>query len=102
MKPELKLVMKKRMGRPRKIRSLIAESAKTGISPLEYMLAIMRDPNATESRRDRMAMMAAPYCHPKLAYAQPPGKKDQRAEAAATAGTGTEWANDLDTEFRAN
>jgi hypothetical protein len=77
------------------------EAAKNGMSPLEYMLSIMRDPTATEARRDRMAMAAAPYCHAKL-FGAGPGKKDQQAEAAATAGIGTPWAEDLDVEIRAH
>jgi hypothetical protein len=32
-------------------------------SPLEYMLAVMRNPQASDSRRDDMARAAAPYVH---------------------------------------
>jgi hypothetical protein len=60
------------------------------------MLEVMRDPNATQTRRDWMAKAAAPYCHAKLIEARPISKKDQQAEAAATAGAGTEWADDLE------
>jgi hypothetical protein len=35
--------------------------------PVEWMLAVMRDPEAEQSRRDDMAKSAAPYLHPKLA-----------------------------------
>jgi hypothetical protein len=49
-----------------------------------------------------MAIAAAPYCHPRVADATK-GKKDQRAEAAATAGgAGTDWADDLEIDSRAN
>ena len=34
--------------------------------PLDFMLAVMRDPNADHKRRDAMAMAAAPYLHPRL------------------------------------
>jgi hypothetical protein len=37
-----------------------------GVLPLDYMLSVMRDPNADLKRRDAMAMAAAPYLHPKL------------------------------------
>ena len=37
--------------------------------PLEYMLAVMRDPLADVRRRDKMAKAAAPYCHEKHAAA---------------------------------
>ena len=42
------------------------EAAAVGMSPLEYMLNIMRDPEATISRRDGMAIAAAGYVHPRL------------------------------------
>jgi hypothetical protein len=71
------------------------------MQPLEYMLAVMNDPGADEVRRDRMAMAAAPYCHPRVADATR-GKKDLQAEAAATAGEGTEWGDDLKFEGKAN
>jgi len=34
-------------------------------TPLEYMLAVMTDPTADALRRDRMAIAAAPYVHPR-------------------------------------
>jgi len=40
--------------------------ARGGISPLDYMLDVMRDPAAEKPRRDDMARAAAPYVHPKL------------------------------------
>lgn len=39
---------------------------RSGNSPLEYMLRVMRNPNTKQERRDKMAMAAAPYCHPRL------------------------------------
>lgn len=62
------------------------------ISPLEYMLAVMRDPAADPVRRDRMAATAAPYCHPRAAEI---GKKVKAARAAETAGQGSRWGDDL-------
>jgi len=35
-------------------------------SPLDFMLAIMRDGSQPMQRRTRMAIAAAPFCHPKL------------------------------------
>jgi hypothetical protein len=46
-----------------------AVSANEGLQPLDYMLAVMRDPTASEARRDMMAKAAAPYRHPQLAAA---------------------------------
>jgi hypothetical protein len=64
----------RRLGAGRKIGSLtkrtreIAErAAAEGVTPLEHMLAVMRDTNARPERRDDMAKAAAPYVHPKLA-----------------------------------
>jgi hypothetical protein len=70
-------------------------------TPLDYMLAVIRDPGAGVVRRDKMAIAAAPYCHPRVAY-MVKGKKDMQADAAETAGTGTAWAGDLEFEGRAN
>lgn len=41
--------------------------AASGVTPLEYMLEVMRDKTADYARRDEMAKSAAPYVHPKLA-----------------------------------
>lgn len=50
------------------------EIAKSGVTPLEYMLKVMRNPKADDSRRDDMAKAAAPYVHPKLASMQHTGR----------------------------
>lgn len=42
------------------------EAAGAGELPLEYMLKVMRDPNADDKRRDQMAIAAASYLHPRL------------------------------------
>ena len=38
----------------------------TGLMPVEWMLAVLRDPQSEQHRRDRMAEIAAPYLHPRL------------------------------------
>jgi hypothetical protein len=43
-----------------------AAAEATGILPLDYMLAVMRDANAELKRRDAMAVAAAPYLRSKL------------------------------------
>ena len=48
--------------------------AATGITPLDYMLKVMRNPKADGARRDEMAKAAAPYVHPKLASMQHTGR----------------------------
>jgi len=51
------------------------------MTPLDYMLAVMRDERADEARRDKMAQAAAPFVHGKASGAKM-GKKEQREEAA--------------------
>jgi len=94
---------KKKLGRPPKKQPVDDGAVVTavGIMPLDYMLAVIRDSTAAQTRRDRMAIAAAPYCHPRVADAVK-GKKDAQAEAVVTAGAGTEWADDLKFENRAN
>ena len=57
------------------------------LKPLAYMLRVMNDPSAQPERRDRMAIAAAPFVHPRANEAKK-GKKEQRAEAAKAAATG--------------
>lgn len=80
-------------GRPRKVDAIpaklvLTEAMLIGMSPLEYMLSVMRDQSADAARRDRMAQCAAPYVH---ARAEVAGKKQQADEIAATAERGTDW-----------
>lgn len=44
-----------------------AKIAASGLTPLDYMLSILRDDNAKPSERFAAANSAAPYCHAKLA-----------------------------------
>jgi hypothetical protein len=37
-----------------------------GELPLEYALSVMRDPTASQLRRDQMAIAAMPFLHPRL------------------------------------
>jgi hypothetical protein len=63
-------------GRQKGSRNRATEEARAaakaiGILPLDYMLTVMRDPNADRKRRDAMATAAAPYLHPKLSSVEP-------------------------------
>jgi len=69
--------------------------------PLDYLLTVINDATVPAERRDRIAIAAAPYCHPRLVEPQRVGKKDQQSEAAEMAGVGTGWSQDLDFENRA-
>src|SRR3954452_8660331 len=79
----------KRSMQPRRDR-MMAALASGRLSPLDYMLAVMNDPDADPARRDRMAIAAAPYVHVRAADAKP-GKKEEAEQAALTAERGTEW-----------
>jgi hypothetical protein len=71
-------------------------AVKGGLTPLDYMLAVMNDAEADPLRRDRMAVAAAPYVHVKPQPEAPAlGKKEARRQAAETAGQNSEWGDDL-------
>ena len=68
-------------GRPKgtknvKRKEIAAEAIEAGMSPLEYMLLIMRDGRCKADRRDRMAAAAAPFIHPRLANSKVEVKLD--------------------------
>lgn len=52
----------------------VAEIAESGVTPLEFMLHVMRDESAEPAARADMAKAAAPYVHPKLAAVEHTGK----------------------------
>lgn len=59
-----RLGSKSQIARERDI--LLHEAMLGGITPLAYMLNVMRDPKQPAARRDNMAALAAPYVHPRL------------------------------------
>ena len=52
---------------PTAIEEAITASVTSGLTPLEYMLTVMRDKTQEYARRDEMAKAAAPYVHARLA-----------------------------------
>lgn len=50
------------------------EIAASGLTPLDWMLSVLRDPLIDYDRRDDMAKAAAPYVHPRLAATELSGK----------------------------
>lgn len=57
----------------------------SNLTPLDFLLEVMRDPEEERGRRMQAATLAAPYCHPKKGEAS--AKKDAetaRKEAAKT------------------
>ena len=67
------------------------EAKAAGLSPLEYMLQVMNDAGAEDSRRDRMAVAAAPFVHAKPGDA-PKGKKEEADDAAHEVASGGKFA----------
>jgi hypothetical protein len=49
-----------------KTREIADRAAAEGVTPLEFMLQVMRDVTAERSERLDMAKSAAPYIHPRL------------------------------------
>lgn len=78
-----------KLGRPPKQPKL--EDRPPNLTPLEYMLAVMNDPKADRTRRDRMATAAAPYIHGRATEAQP-GKKETAQIVAQTAHEESDWS----------
>jgi hypothetical protein len=67
----------------RRTREIADAAVKEGLTPLEYMLAVLRDKTVDAERRDRMAAAAAPYIHPRLANVE--AKIDLTGHEAALA-----------------
>lgn len=51
----------------KRTQEIVAKSVAEGISPLEYMLQVLRDEAADRDERMEAAKSAAPYIHPRLA-----------------------------------
>lgn len=69
-------------GRPRGSRNKAtaakaAEIAASGLTPLDFMLAVLRDESAERDVRLDAASKAAPYVHPKLANVEVKGNQDK-------------------------
>ncbi len=52
-------------------KTIVQAAKEAGLTPLEYMLKVMRDPETPPQRRDDMAKACAPYVHPRLASVDP-------------------------------
>lgn len=57
----------------KKTRAIADAAVKEGVTPLEYMLKVLRDEASPTDRRDDMAKAAAPYMHPRLAAVEHSG-----------------------------
>lgn len=83
-KPILKLKAPKKPEIPQDIKD---EAKAANLTPLEYMLKVMNDPMEKDNaRKDRMAIAAAPFVHPRIAEGA--GKKKEKDDKAKQAGGG--------------
>lgn len=65
----------RKKGEPNKRTAEIQQAVEqSGLTPLEYMLTVMRDIGQDEQRRLAAANMAAPYVHAKLSSVELSGK----------------------------
>ena len=56
-------------------KALIEEASQEGLTPLEYMLQVLRNETEEKSVRLDAARSAAPYMHPRLAAIEHSGNK---------------------------
>lgn len=57
-------------------KALVEEASKEGLTPLEFLLQVLRNPNERQEVRIDAAKSAAPYMHPRLAAVEHSGNKD--------------------------
>jgi hypothetical protein len=63
-----------------------AEAQAENLTPLEFMLKVMNNPNEDKDLRARMAVSAAPFCHARKVEST--GKKSAAEERAKRASSG--------------
>lgn len=63
-------------------REIADKAASEGITPLEYLLSVMRDAGVDEAKRIDAAKAAAPYVHPKLQPVDHDGDTTQKTQVA--------------------
>jgi len=70
------------------------KAAKSGgdLTPLAYMLAVINDPDADYSRRDKLAVAALPFCHPRIADREI-GKRDRVRKTVEAIINGDGWGD---------
>jgi hypothetical protein len=65
--------------RTRRKREIVLENKRVGLTPLEYLLDVVNDPEVSASRRDRCAIVAARF----IARTERPLGQKERLELAA-------------------
>lgn len=58
----------------RKTQEIALRACDEGLTPVEYLLAVMRDESNEQAVRIDAAKAAAPYCHPRLQAVEHSGK----------------------------
>lgn len=66
--------------RNKKTEEQVKAVEESGLTPLEYMLSVMRDPVRDAGERLEAAKAAAPYVHPKLTAIHTTGGPEQKLE----------------------
>jgi len=61
-------------GRNRKQAAIASAAADKGVSPVEFLLSVMRDEEQSMAMRTDAAKSVAPYLHPRLAAVEHSGK----------------------------
>ena len=61
---------RKRGSLTKKTTEIAQQATAAGVTPLEFMLKVMRNPRRTPDQRMDAAKAAAPYIHPKLSAVQ--------------------------------
>ena len=66
----------------KKTRAIADRALAEGLTPLEFMLSVLRDEQADKAQRFEAAKAAAPYVHPRLSNVE--AKVDASVEASLT------------------
>jgi hypothetical protein len=57
---------RKRRGQNQKTREIADRARENGVTPLEFLLSVMRDPTVESHRRESAAQALLPYMHPRM------------------------------------
>jgi hypothetical protein len=71
--------------------AIAAAASAGGVTPLEYMLSILRDETAEKAERFQAAKECAPYIHPRLAAIEHSGDAENPIAVIATTPSPTAW-----------
>lgn len=72
---------------------IAAAAASGGITPLEFMLSVLRDDKKTFDERFKAAIQAAPYIHPRLASVEHSGETTHNVISDQPEKSTDDWAS---------